>query len=159
MIYQHIKGIKNIQAGKLSRTRKPLYESGILRRFFKKSGVSEDRHVCVEGEYPPGKVSESATGSKRISDRCIPAKVAEGRTICVSTLEINTSGDSTNKAKENKKDSTSDTLVYSSILVPNANEDEKKIGKSIIYHNNQRMKLIVWLLSGESKVAKAYQKN
>lgn len=34
VIYQHIKGIDNVEAGKLSRTKKPIYESAIPRSFF-----------------------------------------------------------------------------------------------------------------------------
>ncbi|KAG1486278.1 hypothetical protein G6F54_013284 [Rhizopus delemar] len=35
VIYQHIKGVDNVEADQLSRTKKPLYESTIPKRFFR----------------------------------------------------------------------------------------------------------------------------
>lgn len=49
--YQHIQGIKNVQADALSRKKKPLYEWKLLRRFFKK----------IQEQWRPLKINAFAT--------------------------------------------------------------------------------------------------
>jgi hypothetical protein len=95
-------------------------------------GTIEDRHVRIETEYPTSNVLESETGPSSSRHGCLHPTLAIDRTICVPSLEADTTSTSTNQTKEDQKNRASDTLVANTILVPDVIGNEETIQTNVL---------------------------
>ncbi|KAG1495033.1 hypothetical protein G6F46_009364 [Rhizopus delemar] len=98
--YQHIPGVENIQADKLSRT-----------------AIKSPLRLCIADKSPTSSILESAPRPSSDSPRCLQPTVGKGRNVSVSTLETHSTSNPANQATEGPIRSSSDATVDDTTLV------------------------------------------
>lgn len=81
-------------------------------------GTSQSGYVCHPAEQTTTKVLESSTRPRSHRVGCLPTELETDRNVCISSVETDTVSIATSQKEKDQADSTGDTVVAHSILVP-----------------------------------------